>query len=111
MVAGWSASRLRIESLRTSRHPRRQARRYGRRRVDLGYCRFNSSDLVAGRQERPLLLGRRPAAAGEESLRNLFSGNRQRRARKLISGGTNTYPSWAPDGKKILFRRMVGEKD
>ena len=37
--------------------------------------------------------------------------NRKRNARKLISGGTNTYPSWAPDGKKILFRRMVGEKD
>jgi TolB protein len=27
----------------------------------------------------------------------------------LISGGTNTYPSWSPDGKKIAFRKMLGE--
>lgn len=27
----------------------------------------------------------------------------------LISGGTNTYPSWSPDGKKIAFRRMIGD--
>lgn len=27
----------------------------------------------------------------------------------LISGGTNTYPSWSPDAKKIAFRRMLGE--
>jgi TolB protein len=29
----------------------------------------------------------------------------------LISGGTNTYPSWSPDGKKIAFRRMLGERN
>lgn len=28
---------------------------------------------------------------------------------KLISGGTNTYPSWSPNGQKIVFRRMIGE--
>ena len=27
----------------------------------------------------------------------------------LISGGTNTYPSWSPDGRQIAFRKMLGE--
>jgi TolB protein len=27
----------------------------------------------------------------------------------LITGGTNTYPSWSPDGSKIAFRRMIGD--
>ncbi len=32
-----------------------------------------------------------------------------RQVTTLISGGTNTYPSWSPHGKKIVFRRMLGE--
>ncbi|TMB40180.1 MAG: hypothetical protein E6J62_00385 [Deltaproteobacteria bacterium] len=51
----------------------------------------------------------RPPAKNPSEIYSVEIGTR--RARKLISGGTNTYPSWAPDGKKILFRRMVGEKD
>jgi TolB protein len=27
----------------------------------------------------------------------------------VISGGTNTYPSYSPDGRKIAFRRMIGD--
>jgi len=32
-----------------------------------------------------------------------------RKIAPLISGGVNTYPVWSPDGKKIAFRRMLGE--
>jgi len=32
-----------------------------------------------------------------------------RKVTTLISGGTNTYPSLSPDGRKIVFRRMLGE--
>lgn len=32
-----------------------------------------------------------------------------RKITPLITGGVNTYPAWSPDGKKIAFRRMVGE--
>ena len=32
-----------------------------------------------------------------------------RELKTLIEGGTNTYPSWSPDGSKIAFRRMLGE--
>ena len=32
-----------------------------------------------------------------------------RQTTTLISGGTNTYPSWSPDGSKIAFRKMLGE--
>lgn len=34
-----------------------------------------------------------------------------RQITKLISGGTNTYPAWSPDGKRLAFRRMVGALD
>jgi TolB protein len=34
-----------------------------------------------------------------------------RRITTLISGGTNTYPAFSPDGKKLAFRRMLGELD
>lgn len=34
-----------------------------------------------------------------------------RRITQLISGGTNTYPSWSPDGKRLVFRRMIGALD
>lgn len=27
----------------------------------------------------------------------------------VISGGTNTYPSYSPDGSRIAFRRMIGD--
>lgn len=32
-----------------------------------------------------------------------------RRITTLISSGVNTYPAWSPDGKKLAFRRMLGE--
>jgi TolB protein len=31
------------------------------------------------------------------------------RVRTLISGGVNTYPSWSPDMKKIVFRKIIGD--
>jgi TolB protein len=33
------------------------------------------------------------------------------RIRLLITGGTNTYPAFSPDGKYVAFRRMLGEKN
>ncbi|HET9991591.1 MAG TPA: hypothetical protein VFQ65_23840 [Kofleriaceae bacterium] len=32
-----------------------------------------------------------------------------KKVRTLLSGGVNTYPVWSPDGKKLAFRRMIGE--
>jgi TolB protein len=32
-----------------------------------------------------------------------------RGVRKIISGGVNTYPSYSPDGRRIVFRKMIGE--
>ncbi|HEY6174140.1 MAG TPA: hypothetical protein VIX73_06840 [Kofleriaceae bacterium] len=32
-----------------------------------------------------------------------------RRATKIISGGVNTYPAFSPDGKRLAFRRILGE--
>jgi len=32
-----------------------------------------------------------------------------RHVTKLIEGGVNTYPVWSPNGKKIAFRRMLGD--
>ena len=32
-----------------------------------------------------------------------------RQIRTLIAGGVNTYPVWTADGKKLAFRRMLGE--
>jgi TolB protein len=32
-----------------------------------------------------------------------------RKVTTLIAGGVNTYPVWSPDGKKLVFRRMLGE--
>jgi len=34
-----------------------------------------------------------------------------RKITKLISGGVNTYPAWSPDGTKMAFRRMLGERN
>lgn len=32
-----------------------------------------------------------------------------RKLTQIIAGGTNTYPVWSPDGKKIAFRKILGE--
>lgn len=32
-----------------------------------------------------------------------------RKVTKLITGGTNTFPVFSPDGKSIAFRRMLGD--
>ena len=32
-----------------------------------------------------------------------------REVKTLITRGINTYPSWSPDGRKIAFRRMIGD--
>jgi TolB protein len=32
-----------------------------------------------------------------------------KQVRLVIEGGVNTYPSLSPDGKRLLFRRMIGE--
>ena len=32
-----------------------------------------------------------------------------RHAARLVTGGVNTYPSYSPDGKRLAFRRMIGE--
>jgi TolB protein len=40
-----------------------------------------------------------------------FIDRRTRQITRLISGGTNTYPAWSPDGRRIAFRRMVGPLD
>jgi TolB protein len=32
-----------------------------------------------------------------------------RRATKIITGGVNTYPAFSPDGKRLAFRRILGE--
>jgi TolB protein len=34
-----------------------------------------------------------------------------RKAVRLVTGGTNTYPVWSPDGKQLAFRRMLGALD
>jgi TolB protein len=34
-----------------------------------------------------------------------------RRITTLVTGGTNTYPAWSPDGKQLAFRRMLGALD
>jgi TolB protein len=34
---------------------------------------------------------------------------KNRRVTTLISGGVNTYPSWSPDMKKIVFRKIIGD--
>jgi TolB protein len=32
-----------------------------------------------------------------------------REVRTLITGGINTYPSWSPDAKRIVFRKIIGD--
>jgi len=41
---------------------------------------------------------------------SIYSVDLQSKATKtLITGGVNTYPLWSPDGKRIAFRRMIGD--
>ena len=34
-----------------------------------------------------------------------------RHVTSLVSGGVNTFPVWSPDGRKLAFRRMLGESN
>jgi len=46
----------------------------------------------------------------QKNASDVFSTDlKTRQVTTLITGGTNTYPSWSPSGDKIVFRRMIGE--
>lgn len=48
-----------------------------------------------------------PPKKNESEIDVIDLGTRQ--ITKLIAGGINTYPAWSPDGKKLAFRRILGE--